>query len=350
MKIGDRTIDADTAYVIAEAGVNHNGDLDMARELIDAAAEAGSDAVKFQTFNADRLVSADAEKAEYQKETTGETESQKEMLERYELSPADHRELLSHARERDVTFLSSAFDFESADLLNDLGLSAIKLGSGELTNHPLLRHIARFGRPMIVSTGMATMDEVEAAYGTIREANPDVDLALLHCTSSYPTAMADANLRAMERMEEAFPVTVGYSDHTTAVETPGFAVAAGARIVEKHFTLDRNLSGPDHEASLEPDELSKVVTLVRQAAVARGRSEKEPVEAELETKHVARKGLHVAAPIEPGETFTEENVATVRPEEGLSPTVYETVLGRTATRKLEAGEPIDVAAVAGDIE
>ena len=335
----------DTAvYVVAEAGVNHNGDMALARELVDAAAEAGADAVKFQTFRADRLVTPSAAQADYQTEQT-ETESQYEMLQRYELSREAHEELQRYCRERGITFLSTPFDPTSADLLDDLDVPLMKLGSGELTNHPLLRHVAEFGRPMILSTGMGTLAEVERAHAVIRETAPDADLAVLHCTSCYPAATEDVNLRAMGTLADAVDAPVGYSDHTTSVEMPSMAVAAGADVVEKHFTVDRSLPGPDHEASLEPDELDRAVSLARTAATARGTGEKEPTAAELDNKHHIRKSLHAARDIAAGEELTAADVSVLRPAEGLSPTRYRAVLGTPVTASLSAGDPITEAAL-----
>ena len=329
----------DPPYVIAEAGVNHNGDLDMAEELVDVAAEAGADAVKFQTFSADRLVTRDAAKADYQTETTGEG-SQYEMLKRYELDRAAHERLLDRCDEHDVTFLSTPFDPESADMLADLGLPAIKLGSGELDNHPLLEHVAGLGLPMIVSTGMGTMAEVHAARESVRGVDPDADLAFLHCTSAYPCSLDDVNLRAMETMAAELDEPVGYSDHTTLPETPSFAVAAGACVVEKHFTLDSTLPGPDHEASLEPDELARAVELVRAAARARGSAEKRPTAVERENLTTIRKSLHAASDIPEGTTLAPEHLQVVRPVEGLSPRHHDAVIGVRTTRTLAAGDPI----------
>lgn len=332
-------------FFIAEAGVNHNGDLALGKELVDVAADAGADAIKFQTFHADRVAATGARKASYQDERVDD-DSQREMLERYELSRADHEELRAHCEQRGVTFLSTPFDDESVALLDDLDVPAFKVGSGDLTNHPLLRTIAGCGRPMVVSTGMATMAEVEAAYGAIRAADPEVPVSLLHCVSAYPTDPADLNLGAMEALDERFPVPVGLSDHTTAVETPGLGVAAGATVVEKHFTLDRSLPGPDHEASLEPDELERAVALARRAAAMSGPPEKEPVPAEAETRSVARKSLHAARDLEPGEPFTDDAVAVLRPPTGLAPANLDAVLGKWAARGLERHEPITEDAVA----
>ena len=326
-------------YVIAEAGVNHNGDLGMADDLVAAAAEAGADAVKFQTFSADRLVTRDAAKADYQTETTDEG-TQYEMLKRYELDRDAHERLIERCAERGVTFLSTPFDPQSATMLADLGLAAIKVGSGELDNHPLLAHIAGLDLPMVVSTGMGTMPEVHAARETVLSTDPDAEIAFLHCTSAYPCTLEEVNLRAMGTMLDELPEPVGYSDHTTLPETPGFAVAAGACVVEKHFTLDRTLPGPDHAASLEPDELSRAVDLVEAAWRARGSAEKGPTPTERENRSTIRKALHAAADLPAGTRLTERDVDVVRPAEGLSPRHYESVLGATTTRDLRRGEPI----------
>lgn len=335
-------------YVVAEAGVNHDGDLDRAEELVDAAAEAGADAVKFQTFSADRLVTPDAAKADYQTETTGEG-TQYEMLKRYELDRAAHERLIARCAERGITFLSTPFDPESADMLADLGLPAIKVGSGELDNHPLLEHVAGLGLPMIVSTGMGTMAEVHAARDVIRGVDPDAEVVFLHCTSAYPCSLDDVNLRAMERMADELEEPVGYSDHTTLPETPGFAVAAGACVVEKHFTLDSTLPGPDHEASLEPDELARAVELVRAAARARGSPEKRPTDVELENRTAARKSLHAAADIAAGATIERSDVGIVRPADGLSPRHLDRVVGSVAVADVPAGEAITGEVVDADL-
>lgn len=341
-RVGENT----SPYFIAEAGVNHDGDLDQAEQLVDVAADAGADAVKFQTFSAERLVTQNAEVADYQKETTNE-ENQYEMLQQYELDRAAHERLMSYCAEKDITFLSTPFDCESAKMLADLGLPAIKVGSGELDNHPLLEHIANLDLPMIVSTGMGTMEEVHAAHKVIRAVNSDIDLVFLHCTSSYPAEVENVHLRAMETMEQELPVPVGYSDHTTLPETPALAVAAGACVVEKHFTIDSTLSGPDHEASLEPDELTRAVKLVRTAATALGSTQKEPTATELENVKSSRKSLHAAVDI-PAETeIRAEHVNVLRPATGLSPRQYDAVVGARATTDIADGEPITAAVVDG---
>ena len=338
----------DPPYFIAEAGVNHNGDLGTAEELVDAAAGAGADAVKFQTFSADRLVTREASKADYQTETTGGG-SQYEMLKRYELDRTAHERLIDRCAERGVTFLSTPFDPESADMLADLGLPAIKVGSGELDNHPLLEHIAGLGLPMVVSTGMGTMAEVHAARDAIRDVDPDADVVFLHCTSAYPCELGDVNLRAMGTMGAELDEPVGYSDHTTLPETPSFAVAAGACVVEKHFTLDRSMEGPDHEASLEPDELARAVELARAAASARGSPEKWPTAVERENLPTVRKSLHAATDLPAGTTIEARHLAIVRPVEGLSPRHRDAVVGARTTRDLAAGDPITEDDVSADL-
>jgi N-acetylneuraminate synthase/N,N'-diacetyllegionaminate synthase len=326
-------------YFIAEAGVNHNGDVELAKELIEIAAEAGANAVKFQMFTADRLATENAPRADYQRETT-ENSSQFEMLKRYELGQAEHERLKRQCERRGITFLSTPFDRHSADLLDELGVSRFKIGSGEIDNHPLLTHIARLGRPMIVSTGMSTMDEVHDAYDVIRSIDSNIDLTFLHCTSEYPTALENVNLRAMETMTSELPVPIGYSDHTPHVETPAFAAAAGAAVVEKHITTDKTLPGPDHEFALEPAELSRAVRLVRNATAARGSSEKVPTEGERGVKQVVRKSIRAARNVEAGERLTEDSIVVKRPANGLSPTALETVLGTRTRVALERGDPI----------
>lgn len=333
-------------YIIAEAGVNHNGDLDMAKQLIDAAVDADANAVKFQTFSAERLVSEGASTADYQQEQTG-VESQREMLRRYELTKADHKELQSYCKSRGITFLSTPFDPESVDMLVDIGVPVIKLGSGELNNYPLLEHVAKTDLPMIVSTGMGTMDEVKSAYDRIQNIDSSTEVVFLHCTTSYPCELEDVNLRAMKSMEKELPVPVGYSDHTTLPETPALAVAAGARIVEKHFTLDRSLPGPDHEASLEPDELARAVDLVEKASTILGNAEKHPTSAELEIMKKSRKGLHAAVNIDSGTEITDDHIDVLRPPTGLSPRQYDEVIGSHSATDIASGEPITAADIEG---
>jgi N-acetylneuraminate synthase/N,N'-diacetyllegionaminate synthase len=334
MKIDDNKI-PDSVYFIAEAGINHNGDMEMAREMIEVASDAGADAVKFQTFSADRLVSPDAPSAEYQ-----ETESQHEMLKEHELSRDDHVELMEYCERVDITFLSTPFDEESLELLDELGVPAIKMGSGELNNYPLLEKAASLGRPMIVSTGMGTMEEVEEAFQRIREVDDELTLVFLHCVSAYPTEIEDLNLRAIETMKDKLQTPVGFSDHTTETETPGLAVAAGATVVEKHFTLDSSLPGPDHEASLEPDELEEAVRIARNAARALGDGEKKPVGSELKNKSVIRKSIHAARRIDEGKVLSEDDISVIRPEGGLPPAKLSSLIGKEASETVNKGEPI----------
>lgn len=316
-------------FVIAEAGVNHNGDLDLARQLVEVAASAGADAVKFQTFRAEKLVTAGAPKATYQQRQSGTEEGQLGMLRRLELSREDHLELMALCRRLGILFLSTPFEEESADLLESLGVAAYKLPSGEITNLPLLAHVARKGRPLILSTGMATLGEIEAAVGAIAAAgNPD--LALLHCVSSYPTAPADANLRAMATLASAFPCPVGYSDHTEGIAIPLAAVALGACILEKHFTLDRSLPGPDQQVSLEPDELKALVAGIRQVEAALGDGLKRPAACESNTAAVARKSLVAAMDIPEGAVLTAAAITLKRPGTGLPPALLPHLLGRCA--------------------
>lgn len=339
MNVDDSPIGPDAPpYVIAEAGVNHNGELEMAEDLIEAAAESGADAVKFQTFTTERLVTDTAPKADYQVDSTGEG-SQYEMLKQYELDREAHERLIDHCRDCGITFLSTPFDPDSTDMLADLGLPAIKLGSGELDNHPLLQHVAGLGRPMIVSTGMGTMAEVRAARTAIRSVAPDREVVFLHCTSTYPCDVADVNLRAMRTMADQFDEPVGYSDHTTSVEMPALAVAAGACVVEKHFTLDSTLPGPDHDASLEPAELSQAIDLVETAATACGSPVKRPTAAEEPNLTAARKSLRAARQLEAGTSITRSDIRITRPADGFSPRHLERILDTSVVDDIDAGQP-----------
>jgi N,N'-diacetyllegionaminate synthase len=329
--------------VIAEAGVNHNGDLDVARRLIDVAAAAGADVVKFQTFRADRLATVGAPKADYQAEAIGPHESQHEMLHRLELSESMHEALVAHCAARRIRFFSTAFDIESLDLLARLGLDSFKIPSGELTDLPYLRHVGGYGRPVILSTGMATLEEIEAALGVLDQAGTPRDrVTVLHCTTEYPTPMADVNLRAMLTIRDALGVQVGYSDHTPGIEVAIAAVALGATVIEKHFTLDRNLPGPDHKASLEPGELADMIRAIRNIEQAMGDGIKRPCPGEARNMAAARKSLVAAQPIRVGERFSEENLAVKRPGTGVSPMRWNEVLGRHAPRDLAPDELIEL--------
>ena len=325
--------------ILAEAGVNHDGELDRARALVRAAAEAGADAVKFQTFSADRLVTPAAPQAGYQVRGEGEASTQHAMLKRLELSPGDHEALARQCVEVDLVFLSSPFDEASADLLDELGVPAFKLGSGELTNPPLLRHVARKGRPMILSTGMADLGEVEAALIAVRRAG-DPPVVLLHCVSCYPAHPAEVNLRAMETLRDAFGVPVGDSDHTLGHEAALAAVALGACVVEKHFTVDCTLPGPDHQASIEPVELAALVASIRQVEMTLGHGRKVPLPREAEIAAVARKSLVAARDVLAGEVLDDAAVAILRPGTGLAPAARESVIGRAAAVDIPSGTPL----------
>jgi N,N'-diacetyllegionaminate synthase len=328
--------------IIAEAGVNHNGDIRLAKKLIAAAANAGADLVKFQTFNANNLVSESTPKADYQKKTTDSQESQLDMIRRLELSREDHAALIDECRAHGIGFFSTAFDFQSFDLLMELGcFELIKIPSGELTNLPLLRYVSRFCKPLLLSTGMANLGEIEAAIEAIEAAGTHRHLiTVLHCTTEYPTPLEDVNLRAIVTLKKAFGVSTGYSDHTLGIEIPIAAVALGATVIEKHLTLDRNLPGPDHKASLEPDELKAMVEGIRNVERALGDGIKRPSRSELKNKPIARKSLVAIRPIRTGETFSEENIGAKRPGTGLSPMRWDEVIGRTAAKDFAVDELI----------
>ena len=337
MKIADRTIGAGhPAYVIAEAGVNHNGDIELARSLVRAAVEAGADAVKVQTFVAEQIVTRDAPKADYQVESTARAESQLEMLKRLELSREDHKDLQALCRELGVAFVSTPFDLRSVVLLDELDVPFIKIGSGEVTNLPFLEYVARKGRPIVLSTGMSTLAEADEAVRTI-EAAGCRDLAVLHCVSNYPADPRDANLRAMQTMAAAWSIPVGYSDHTPGIAVPLAAVAMGASIIEKHFTLDRTLDGPDHRASLEPDAFRRMVEGIRTVEVALGSGRKEPAASEKNTARVARRSLVAARDIAAGTVLDTQDIAILRPVTGLPPVMLAHVVGRTARAEIPVG-------------
>ncbi len=353
-----------SVYVIAEAGVNHNGDLAKALALVDVAATAGADAVKFQTFTASSVISIHAEKAAYQKQTTDAAESQVDMVAKLELSHADHTQLANRCGERGIAFLSTPFDLDSLDfLVNEMGLTALKISSGEITNAPLLLAAARSGRDIILSTGMSTLDEVREALGALAfgyasdtGATPDTaeftraleqadalqgKVTLLHCTTEYPTPYEDVNLRAMDSLGEAFGLTVGLSDHTAGIAVAIAAVARGAKVIEKHFTLDRALPGPDHAASLEPDELTAMVAAIRATEAALGDGNKRLMPSEAANRDIARKSLVALRPIAEGEKYTEQNLTAKRPGNGLSPMAYWRILGTVAARDYDVDELIE---------
>ena len=328
------------AFVIAEAGVNHNGDPALARALIDAAADSAADAVKFQTFRTSALTSRTAPKAAYQIEATGAGESQSEMLMRLELSTETLRALQAHAAARGIVFFSTPFDEASADTLAALGVPMFKIPSGEITNLPLLRHIAAKGKPIILSTGMSTLDEVAQALAAIGDV-ADVPVAILHCVSAYPAPVGEVNLRAMDALRDRFGRPVGLSDHTLGLEIALAAVARGAAIVEKHLTLDKNLPGPDHRASLEPVEMAALVRGIRNIEAALGDGVKRPMPSELDTRRVARKSLVAARALRAGEELVKDAVAVKRPGTGISPAELERALGRRVRRDLAADDVID---------
>lgn len=354
-------------YIIAEAGVNHNGSIDRAKQLIDVAAEAGADAVKFQTFRAERLVSKSAPKAEYQTKTTDVSESQFEMIKKLELDETAHRLLIEHCRKRGIQFLSTPFDLESIELLTKtFDLPILKLPSGEITNAPLLLKAAQTGKPVILSTGMSTLGEIESALGVLAfgyiddEGKPSLEafkrafcsergqrtlkekVTLLHCTTEYPAAFNEANLKAMDTMRTAFSLPVGFSDHTQGIAIAVAAVARGAVVLEKHFTLDRNLPGPDHKASLEPHELKSMVEFIRQVEVSLGSELKLPAMSEMKNIQIARKSLVAAKAIRKGEMLNVENLGVKRPGTGISPLYYWDILGKYANKDYSQDEMLDL--------
>ena len=337
INIGGRKVGpGEPCFIIAEAGVNHNGDVELAKRLVDVAADAGADAVKFQTFKAERLVTASAPKATYQLDTTDAAESQFEMIRSLELSPEAHRELRKRCEHRGMIFMSTPFDQESADFLDGLGVPAFKIGSGEVTNLPLLEHIAHKGKPVILSTGMSDLSEVQRAVNTIKGTG-NQELIVLHCVSNYPADPADVNLRAMATMENALGTPVGYSDHTLGIEIPIAAAALGACVIEKHFTIDRTLSGPDHRASLEPPELAAMVKGIRTVESALGSGVKEAVASETNTREVARRSLVANQDLAPGTILTREMLIALRPGTGIPPAELERVVGRRVGRAVSSG-------------
>lgn len=328
--------------VIAEAGVNHNGDLDLARQLIDVAADAGADLVKFQTFSASRQATRNARKADYQAAATDAAETQHDMLQRLELSEGAHRVLIAHCATRGIGFFSTGFDIECIDLLVSLGMDRFKIPSGEITNLPYLRHVGRLRKPVILSTGMATLGEIDAAITVLELAGtPREQITVLHCNTDYPTPMQEVNLRAMCTMGQVLGVPVGYSDHTTGIEVPIAAVALGASMIEKHFTLSRQMPGPDHQASLEPDELKAMVSAIRNIERALGDGVKRPTPGELKNRPIARKSLVARQPIAAGERYSIENITAKRPGTGISPMRWDEVIGRPAPRAFATDELIE---------
>lgn len=362
----DRKNSRTPVFIIAEAGVNHNGSIEMAKRLIDVAADAGADAVKFQTFKAEKVISKNAPKAEYQKKTTTAVESQLEMVKKLELDAKAHSILIDYCRLKKIQFLSTPFDFESIELLaKTFDLPRLKIPSGEITNGPYLLKIAQMGKPVILSTGMSTLGEIETALGVLafgylgKKGKPSLrrfrdayctqkgqkmlqkNVTLLHCTTEYPAPFQEVNLRAMKTLQTAFGLPVGLSDHTEGIVVPIAAVALGASIIEKHFTLDRRLPGPDHKASLEPKGLKEMVRSIRQIEQALGHPAKIPVPSELKNRDIARKSLVAGCDIKKGDVFDENNLAIKRPGHGLSPLFYWNLLSRTARRDFNQDEVID---------
>lgn len=328
--------------IIAEAGVNHNGSLDIAKQLIDKAVEAGVDIIKFQTFKSEKLVSKAAKQAEYQQRNIGKKdESQLAMLKKLELSPSAHKELMDYCREKGIRFFSTAFDMDSIEYLHSLNLGLWKIPSGEITNYPYLRKIAQYHEPIILSTGMCELSDIEATlkvlvgFGVKKE-----QITILHCNTEYPTPYSDVNLRAMLEIRDRFGVQVGYSDHTQGIEVPIAAVALGASVIEKHFTLDKNMEGPDHKASLEPDELKAMVCAIRNVEQTLGSGHKTISASERKNIEIARKSIVAACPIKKGELFTEENLIVKRPGNGISPMRWSEVIGKTAAKDFEEEEMI----------
>ena len=330
--------------IIAEAGVNHNGSIQIAKKLVDAAVEAGVDIIKFQTFKADKLVSKDAKKAEYQKRNIGDgNDSQYDMLKKLELSHEDHQTLIAYCKEKGIRFWSTAFDFDSIDYLHSLGLNLWKIPSGEITNYPFIRKIAKYRENVIMSTGMCVGEDIHKAISVLNEFGVGKDqITVLHCNTQYPTPFEDVNLKAMLTIKKDFDVNVGYSDHTRGIEVPIAAVALGASVIEKHFTLDRNLPGPDHKASLEPAELKVMVGAIRNIEKVLGDGEKKVTVSERANITVARKSIVAACPIKKGELLTEDNITVKRPGTGISPMRWNEVIGTAATKDYSEEEQISL--------
>lgn len=326
-------------FIIAEAGVNHNGDMTLAKQLIDGAVAAGVDAVKFQTFKAEKLVTKSAAKANYQKETTDQEETQYEMLKKLELSEAMHVELIKYCEERKIQFISAPFDMESIELLQRLGMETFKIPSGEITNLPYLRAIGKLKKKVILSTGMSEIEEIKQAIYALKAEGTE-DITVLHCNTQYPTPMEDVNLKAMQTIQKELNIKVGYSDHTLGIEVPIAAVAMGACVIEKHFTLDKNMPGPDHKASLDCEELAQMVRSIRNIEKALGRSEKKLTPSESKNINIARKSIVAAADIKKGERYTEENLTTKRPGSGISPMKWDEVIGQLANKDYKKDELI----------
>ncbi|MCF7907794.1 MAG: N-acetylneuraminate synthase [Candidatus Omnitrophica bacterium] len=328
-RLWDRIVNPNSVFVIAEAGVNHNGDINLAKQLVDMAIVSGADAVKFQTFSAERLVIPSAPKADYQTQTDPNSKSQLEMLEKLQLSEDDYRILYQYCKDKGIIFLSTPFDKESANFLEGLGLEVFKIPSGEITNIPLLTHIATKQKPMIISTGMSTLDEVEEAVRAVNDTGNN-NIVLLHCVSSYPAKSEDVNLKAMQTMSQKLNVPIGYSDHTLGSDVALAAVAMSAVVIEKHFTLDRNLSGPDQKSSLEPAEFKDLVERIHKIKLALGDGDKKPASSEANVASVARKSLVAGCHIKAGTMLSEGLITIKRPGTGLAPSMASSLVGRKA--------------------
>ena len=329
-------------FIIAEAGVNHNGNMDIARKLVDVAVKAGANAVKFQTFKAENLVSRFAPKADYQMQTTGSKENQYDMIKDLEFDEESHIDLFSYCQKKGIAFLSTPFDIGSVEFLNKLDIGTFKIPSGEITNLPYLRKVGSLNKRIILSTGMSDLGEVEDALEALAKAGSEKeDITVLHCNTEYPTPMEDVNLNAMRTMQDTLGVNVGYSDHTLGIEVPIAAVALGATVIEKHFTLDKNMDGPDHSASLDQAELKRMVTAIRNIENAMGDGIKRPTPSELKNKPVVRKSIVAVRDIKKGDTFTEDNITTKRPGTGISPMEWDSIIGRKAIKDFNEDELIE---------
>ncbi len=330
-----------SVYIIAEAGVNHNGSIEIAKKMVDKAKEAGADCIKFQTFVSENIVSKSASKAEYQKQQTDANESQLDMLKKLELSFDEFIELNKYCKEKGIEFLSTAFDFDSIDFLHCLGIKRWKIPSGDITNLPYLIKIAKLGKPVILSTGMSTMEDIGFAIKALKENGSD-NITVLHCTTEYPAPYNAVNLKAMNVIRTEFDVPIGYSDHTEGIEISIAAVALGATVVEKHFTLDKSMVGPDHKSSIEPNELKALVSSIRKVEVAIGNGVKRPSEAEKKNIAIVRKSIIAKHDIAKGELFSEENLTVKRPGSGISPMRWFEVIGRIASRDFKEDELIEI--------
>ena len=341
MENKSQRIEVSKVFIIAEAGVNHNGSVDLAKKLIDVAADAGADAVKFQTFKAENLVSKNAQKAEYQKETTDSEEFQYEMIKKLELDVRTHKELMAYCADKKIMFLSTPFDHDSIELLDELGLEIFKIPSGELTNFPYLRHIASLNKQVILSTGMADIGEIEDALDVLLSASTTKEnITVLHANTEYPTPVEDVNLKAMQTIGTTFGVDVGYSDHTLGIEVDIAAVAMGAKVIEKHFTLDKTMEGPDHKASLEPDDLHAMVKAIRNIEKALGNGVKKPSPSESKNIAIVRKSIVASGAIKKGDVLSEKNLTIKRPGNGISPMLWDDLIGQHAQKDYKSDELI----------